>query len=679
MSCNHKNLTREPYMIPRSITFSLTHFNYLLLVHTDTNKKKTNMNSRIPIGDYSLLMDSIEGKLDSYVNRHSQNSSSNNTSADISILNNNTRIFSPTSRMPTTSKRRNVEYSSTDTPINYSSSIPIQDFNLSTGKKLRLAVESDELRIQNEQLIEKMERVESEHGRTKEKLERQLGFLDSENNELRAALNRSNDKYFEEKKNWQTKIRSLEADIASIKKQQSQELVSTKDQHRSTRVTPSSNDDKLLSQIQNLEIQLLQKSEEVKHLMKARAKSEEKVSKLQQDLIMARMNSAGDDAGFESVADEDDGDTLMRGQPNKSATIRIRELERKCNDLESSLRKKSQELEKYTSKYENQAILTDENLNLKNKLQLAQGRINELQSIEGKFLSLNHEKEHWSAIIKEVIPSSHTLLGSEHDGIVGSGNGDIGPTGVLRMLAATQKKCATVCQNEGKLETQVRELKRSLSTMQSQMKSLEDSKAKLTEQYESATKSSARLQQEVKSYENEVNSLRDLMRTYDTEFSIGRRAEAASTSSVVAEKEKVIASLRSELDLSRESCASLRVTINKTEQYVNDLQAQVSRLEEESKSIKNSARSTVDLDYDPKVTKVSILLLLLKLMRLHTYHINSLFLAGFTLDAKPIGHIHKRVRRSSIKCPRHVSNRHHGHRSGWYRHIQATSTPERSI
>jgi len=123
------------------------------------------MDRDLPIGDYSLLMNSIEGKLDSYVNQNS---------SDISFSN---RIFSPTSRVAA-SKRR-IEYTTTssstaviDTPgaIN---SVPIQDFNLSTGKKLRLAVEADELRIQNEKLAEKMERIESDHERLKEKFLRQ--------------------------------------------------------------------------------------------------------------------------------------------------------------------------------------------------------------------------------------------------------------------------------------------------------------------------------------------------------------------------------------------------------------------------------------------------------------------------------------------------------------------------
>lgn len=545
---------------------------------------------RVAVGDYSLLINSIEGRLDPYVDQ-------NSSSADVSYISN--RVFSPTARAPTASKRR-IEYSSIDTPV-VMDSMNAQELNVSTGKKLRLAVEADELRIQNEQLNEKMERMSSEHERLKEKLERQLVFLDSENNELRAALNRSNDKYFEEKKNWQSKIRSLEADVNLLKKQQSQDLVSSKEL-RSARAAASNNDEKYLSQIQVLETQLLQKGEEVRHLMKASAKAQEQISKLQQDAVTVRMNSAGDDLGF--------GGASGGSVSGQSATTRVRELERKCDELESALRKKSRELEKHSAKCENQNILEDEILNLKNKLQLAQGRVSELQVFEGKCQSLVREKEHWTSVLKDAMASSRTLLGSDHDNIVSSGVGDeVGPTGILRLLAATQKRCALVSQNEGKLETQVKELKRTLTSLQSQVKTLEETKTKLTEQYDSSTKSCTRLQQEVKSYENEVKSLRELMRTYDAEFAIGRRSETASASSIVAEKEKIIAGLRRELDSSRETCADLRATIGRVEQRANDLQSQVSRLQQElsaaGSQTKSDTATAVELDYDPSVTKVN--------------------------------------------------------------------------
>jgi hypothetical protein len=77
-------------------------------------------------------------------------------------------------------------------------------------KLLRVEAELDELRLENEQVRDELAAVRDELERLREKSARQLSFLESENTQLKRAAAEKIERYYEEKKKWQARIRALE-------------------------------------------------------------------------------------------------------------------------------------------------------------------------------------------------------------------------------------------------------------------------------------------------------------------------------------------------------------------------------------------------------------------------------------------------------------------------------------
>jgi hypothetical protein len=85
----------------------------------------------------------------------------------------------------------------------------------SASKERRLAFDTDEILLHNEQLTDKVRTLEDDLLRCKEKATRQLSFLEEENIKVRKTANDVKEKYYEEKKNWQRKLREAEAGATS--------------------------------------------------------------------------------------------------------------------------------------------------------------------------------------------------------------------------------------------------------------------------------------------------------------------------------------------------------------------------------------------------------------------------------------------------------------------------------
>ena len=134
-------------------------------------------------GDYSLLLQSIEGRISENIN--GDTSTNGSPSADYSSA----------------VKRRRESGGAT----------PGADYLLNSAKKLRSAMELDEVLLENEQLKDQLQRLKSDHQIAREEQIRQIKFLDERCSSFKKESADRLEKYYEEKKKWQTKQRETES------------------------------------------------------------------------------------------------------------------------------------------------------------------------------------------------------------------------------------------------------------------------------------------------------------------------------------------------------------------------------------------------------------------------------------------------------------------------------------
>lgn len=81
------------------------------------------------------------------------------------------------------------------------------------GDLAKLTSIVDVLKLKNEQLNDRLKITIDEHSREKERLLRQVEFLDEENSKLRKSEEEKRERYYDEKKKWMQKQRSLEKEL----------------------------------------------------------------------------------------------------------------------------------------------------------------------------------------------------------------------------------------------------------------------------------------------------------------------------------------------------------------------------------------------------------------------------------------------------------------------------------
>ena len=559
------------------------------------------------VGDYSFLISSIEGHLAQY------------EGAESSFI-----APEPSQIEPPTTTKRTYENISTPSVIQNKSAPPI-----STAKKIRLEAESDELRLINEQLNDKLIRITDDSERMKEKLQRQLTFLDNENNELRHAVTKANDKYFEDKKNTTIQLRNYENEINALKKQIAT-LESTTTTTSSTITQDKSKQIKETS-YQNLDIfeaKLVEKVQEVKKLSILNAELEEKISYLEQDVLVLKTkyhSSSSSSGGGVSSSSSSLVYTSDIGVASLSAAVvggagagtgagpsetYIKSLEKKSEEYDMQLRRKNKEIEKLISKLENQSILEDENMSLKAKVQCLNTQLTESLSIETKYKALMQEKASWNQLFKQVVQDSKHIATSTESSVGSSisTQEEVSPMAVLRILSATQQRCTLALDREGKLELQVKEQKRAIVTLEQQLTSLKDDLAQYEDKEQEHVRKTKLLSQQLQLYTGEIDNLRSLMRSYDAEFKIGHKPDATMTMLLLG-KDETIASLRKEADECRAAVKQHVEALLSLQDEVKRLSAQQLPQQQQSEKAKPgdnkyAAYAKEDLDFDPATTKV---------------------------------------------------------------------------
>lgn len=151
--------------------------------------------------DYSLLLRGIEGRLSEHINSSPLLDKSLSLSSNIHNTSDSNQ------------KRQRLSISSqSPDDQNYSTN---RDYNQSADR-MKLTVQIDETRLLNEQLRDKLKGLADEFGRYKEKTVKQLTFVENENTQMKREATDHLDRYYDEKKKWQSRIRAVESELNTL-------------------------------------------------------------------------------------------------------------------------------------------------------------------------------------------------------------------------------------------------------------------------------------------------------------------------------------------------------------------------------------------------------------------------------------------------------------------------------
>ena len=458
--------------------------------------------------DYSLLIHSVEGRLQEYIPK-----------SPIKMSND----------FPSSSKRSRLSDCSIDTKSHDEDAFHICILDNVDRKAdfIKLSSELEEIKIINEGLKEKLSNTVDEFERYRIKLAKQLGFMEAENIQLKKTIQEYKTNYYDEKTKMQSRIKSLESELAIGSKSS---VLST----LPSNTLPVSSGVSWESKFSAIHDSVIQKSEQLKVAQQKNVKLEEGNSSLKQQLIMSRTKFSGesfDDNNFES-----------------------RDLRRKCSDLENSLRKKCREVDRLESKLQNQVLLEEELNAANSKLKNALGLLDRANAMQVEHNSLLEERKHWSAIFDSI--NQKLDVSSDVVDSVSS------PITALKLLTSTQQKCALLLKSQGESESTILELKKQIQIAENRISSFILEKDESHHQKERLSSRLQYTQQQSKLYEGEVLSLRALLTSFDAEYSIGRPTDE----SLFALKNEMIASLRTEIDRCRDEVNKLIEKCNEYEE-----------------------------------------------------------------------------------------------------------------
>ena len=176
----------------------------------------------------------------------------------------------------------------------------------------------------------------------------------------------------------QLKLRELESENNNLKKN---------DQNVSNNFTNNiivnSKDENIQSNfIIDIEKKIREKSAEVKNLSIKNAELQSHIKKLEQDIILVNAN--------------------ISTEFNVEEVVEVRELRKKCSDLESNLRRKTRECDRFQEKLNNEQLLQDNITALKSSLKAAQVNADNLQQLEAICQKLSTEKREWVEMFQHI-------------------------------------------------------------------------------------------------------------------------------------------------------------------------------------------------------------------------------------------------------------------------------------
>lgn len=279
------------------------------------------------------------------------------------------------------------------------------------------------------------------------------------------------------------------------------------------------------------------KSNEVKVLSAANAELDERCSKLQQELMLAKLK-----IGEQAQADDD--------------VFESRDYRKRCADLETNLRQKSRDYDRLEGKMQNQSLLEEELATANMKLKIAQENNDKSVVIASLYHSLLDEKEEWSTLFQGItiendnLPHQKTIPELK---VAGRSSQNINPAAILRSLGALQKRYVLLLKSQSEFEESRLEIFRKQEMTEGDLIVLKNEKNDALFQLERSASRLRLAQRQAKLYEGEVTSLRALLSSFDVEFGMG----LPTNSTLFHMKDKIISGLQEELNTVRKESKSI--------------------------------------------------------------------------------------------------------------------------
>ena len=501
-------------------------------------------------GDYSFLLQSIEEKI-----------SENMKGGEASGL-----FGSPMPEYSSAVKRRRESGAPT----------PSMDYNFGSAKKLRSMMEMDEVVLENEQLKDQLQRLKSESQIAREEQIRQIKFLDERCTSFKKESAERLEKYYEEKKKWQSKQRETEL---LLKK--AMEKASTPAPPAPTGASSNANNDLIAQKLRTLEKDLMAKVSEAKSAMQDKLTLEAQLYEANLELKELRAAQGA-------------------GSMNGEAMNEARTLRKQFSELETVYKRMAREHEVMKLKMKNQGLLEEEVSTFRAKLRIAEETVSALKHIQAEHQQLQGEKVLWSQLFQEILQEAregdHPALLAGEDGSLldvlsassssnsgASSTPSVAPAQVLRVLSAYQRQCAVLLQGQGQLQQAQAEVRRQLREAIKTQRAAEDESVRLSDELEKMEGQLRSATHHSRLYTNEISTLRAMLATYDSEFSIGK----PDTTKMFALKDQLISELRSQLDASRSETSMSGTKARLLEARVEELVGAVAAGQEEARKLQD--------------------------------------------------------------------------------------------
>lgn len=331
-----------------------------------------------------------------------------------------------------------------------------------------------------------------------------------------------------------------------------------------------------MRRLEEMERSVLAKSDEARQLNVANAALEQQVRQLEQQSLSSRLGLAQEGSGDAQEA---------------------KDLRKRYVDVESTLRRKTRELERLEQKMQNQSLLQETNAALSSKVAAMQEIVDSAQATRTKCQVLLEEKKTWSLIFKDICQSSSLIdynAAAEEDAT---------PVAALRLLSAAQQKCTLLLKTQGELEAAKTDLRRQLQRAEAAQHDSERSKADAAFRAETAEDKLRLAQQQVRLFDGEIKSLRAMVKTFDAEFSIGR----PEADKVLRLQEDATKSMHGELDACRAQAQAFAAKVGELEEKAAASGAEIMELRRLSERLREELyglKHCTGVDFVPGKTKV---------------------------------------------------------------------------
>ena len=452
------------------------------------------------------------------------------------------------------------------------------DFESSPGpqsavKDRRRALDTDEILLENEQLVDKVRTLEDDLLRCKEKAARQLGFLEEENTKVHKTATDVKERYYEEKKNWQRKLREAEAghsanviSVAASPYPAFSTATGTAPFKCGAETNPNWE-----HRLSSLQVLSQEKSEQCALLSQDNAELKLKLQQWEPLVAVAQAISCAAEGN----------DTLLADN---------RDLRRRCSELELSLRHTNRVNVQYKQDTVNHTLLQSQLAALKADSCVNNDVKKTLMGAQKALEGLTQEKLHWSLLFGDINQKQREILRqvegttTTNEFTVGAGAGISGattdtgtggfeggfdmefgedsaygedlkatPEAVLLAYSKLQQQCAVLLSCSQKANTAASESKRILRSLQQDHHELHTEHAKLQSQFDSSSKNLQNHQLKASLYDVEITSVRGLVSSYESELSMGRPDVAKA----FAAQEKLLEEVRGHLDKQRKQLGKI--------------------------------------------------------------------------------------------------------------------------